>query len=197
MPGRPVLRILIAGGGTGGHIIPALAIANELRDKHQAEIRFIGTPRGLESRLVPQAGYPLELIAVGQLKNVSLRTRINTLFDLPRAILHCRRLLRDWQPAVVVGVGGYASGPAMMAAILSGIPTLAFEPNAAPGLANRIIGKRVSAAAVNFPPAAAHLPQRAGDRHPGAARIFCAGASTIRRRSHTCSSLAGARVRAP
>ena len=197
VPGRPVLRILIAGGGTGGHIIPALAIANELRDKHQAEIRFIGTPRGLESRLVPQAGYPLELIAVGQLKNVSLRTRINTLFDLPRAILHCRRLLRDWQPAVVVGVGGYASGPAMMAAILSGIPTLAFEPNAAPGLANRIIGKRVSAAAVNFPPAAAHFRKRAGDRHPGAARIFCAGASTIRGRSHTCSSLAGARVRAP
>ena len=152
-----MLRVFIAGGGTGGHIIPALAIANELRDKHHAEIRFIGTPRGLESRLVPQAGYPLELIAVGQLKNVSLRTRINTLFDLPRAILHCRRLLADWKPAVVVGVGGYASGPAMMAAILSGIPTLAFEPNAAPGLANRIIGKRVGAAAVNFPPAVAHF----------------------------------------
>ena len=157
LPGRPVLKVLIAGGGTGGHIIPALAIANELRDQHGAEIRFIGTPRGLESRLVPQAGYPLELIHVGQLKNVSMRTRISTLFDLPRAILHCRRLLKEWNPAVVIGVGGYASGPAMMAAILSGIPTLAFEPNAAPGLANRIIGKRVSAAAVNFPPAAAHF----------------------------------------
>lgn len=148
------MRIVIAGGGTGGHIIPALAIANELKEKHAAEIRFIGTPRGLESRLVPQAGYPLELIAVGQLKNVSLRTRIATLFDLPKAILHCRRLLRDWKPAVVVGVGGYASGPAMMAAILAGIPTLAFEPNAAPGLANRLVGRRVSAGAVNFPPAA-------------------------------------------
>jgi UDP-N-acetylglucosamine--N-acetylmuramyl-(pentapeptide) pyrophosphoryl-undecaprenol N-acetylglucosamine transferase len=151
------MRVLIAGGGTGGHIIPALAIANELRDQHHAEVRFIGTPRGLESRLVPQAGYPLELIAVGQLKNVSLRTRIHTLFDLPRAILHCRRLLHEWKPAVVIGVGGYASGPAMMAAILCGVPTLAFEPNAAPGLANRIIGKWVGAAAVNFPPAAAHF----------------------------------------
>ncbi len=149
------MRILIAGGGTGGHIIPALAIANELRDRHHAQVRFIGTPRGLESRLVPQAGFPLDMIDVGQLKNVSLRTRLSTTTALPRAILHCRRLLGEWKPAVAIGVGGYASGPAMMAAIISGIPTLAFEPNAAPGLANRIIGKRVSAAAVNFPPAAA------------------------------------------
>ena len=151
----PVLRVLIAGGGTGGHIIPALAIADELKKTYNAEIRFVGTPRGLESRLVPQAGYPLELIDVGQLKNVSLLTRLKTMTDLPRSILHCRRLLRDWKPAVVIGVGGYASGPAMMAAVLGGVPTLAFEPNAAPGLANRIVGKRVSAAAVNFPPAAA------------------------------------------
>lgn len=149
------LRVLIAGGGTGGHIIPALAIADELKKTYGAEIRFVGTPRGLESRLVPQAGYPLEFIAVGQLKNVSLLTRLKTMTDLPRSILHCRRLLREWQPAVVIGVGGYASGPAMMAAVLGGVPTLAFEPNAAPGLANRIVGKRVSAAAVNFPPAAA------------------------------------------
>jgi UDP-N-acetylglucosamine--N-acetylmuramyl-(pentapeptide) pyrophosphoryl-undecaprenol N-acetylglucosamine transferase len=148
------MRVIIAGGGTGGHIIPALAIADELKKNHAAEIRFIGTPRGLESRLIPQAGYPLDMIHVGQLKNVSLRTRLATLTDLPRAIFRCRSLLREWKPDAVVGVGGYASGPAMMAAVLSGIPTLAFEPNAAPGLANRIVGQRVNAAAVNFPPAA-------------------------------------------
>jgi UDP-N-acetylglucosamine--N-acetylmuramyl-(pentapeptide) pyrophosphoryl-undecaprenol N-acetylglucosamine transferase len=147
------MRVFIAGGGTGGHIIPALAIADQLKKDYAAEVRFIGTPRGLESRLVPQAGYPLELIAVGQLKNVSLRTRISTMTALPRSIFHCRRLFREWKPDAVVGVGGYASGPAMMAAVLSRIPTLAFEPNAAPGLANRIVGKWVSAAAVNFPPA--------------------------------------------
>ena len=151
------LRVLIAGGGTGGHIIPALAIADELKKKYGAEIRFVGTPRGLESRLVPQAGYALDLIDVGQLKNVSLRTRARTLLDLPLSLLRCRKLLKQFRPDVVVGVGGYASGPAMGAAILSGIPTLAFEPNAAPGLANRLVGKRVSAAAVNFPPAAAHF----------------------------------------
>jgi len=149
------LRVLIAGGGTGGHIIPALAIAAELKSLFHAEIRFVGTARGLETKLVPQVGYPLELIHVGQLKNVSLLTRMRTMADLPLGLIRCFSLLREFRPDVVVGVGGYASGPMMMAAILSRIPTLAFEPNAAPGLANRLVGKRVSAAAVNFPPAGA------------------------------------------
>ncbi len=146
------LRILIAGGGTGGHVIPALAIARELRDRHDAELRFIGTARGLETKLVPEAGFPLELIHVGQLKNVSLATRARTLLDLPLGVARCISLLRSFRPDVVVGVGGYASGPAMGAAILLRIPTLAFEPNAVPGLANRLVGKWVSAAAVNFAP---------------------------------------------
>jgi UDP-N-acetylglucosamine--N-acetylmuramyl-(pentapeptide) pyrophosphoryl-undecaprenol N-acetylglucosamine transferase len=144
------LRVLIAGGGTGGHVIPALAIARELRDGHGAEVRFVGTARGLETRLVPEAGFPLELIRVGQLKGVSLATRARTLFDLPLGVMRCVELLRSFRPDVVVGVGGYASGPAMMAAILLRIPTLAFEPNAVPGLANRLVGKWVNAAAVNF-----------------------------------------------
>jgi UDP-N-acetylglucosamine--N-acetylmuramyl-(pentapeptide) pyrophosphoryl-undecaprenol N-acetylglucosamine transferase len=141
---------LIAGGGTGGHVIPALAIARELRDAYGAEVRFVGTARGLETRLVPEAGFPLELIHVGQLKNVSLTTKLRTLFDLPLGVLRCIRLLKNYKPRVVVGVGGYASGPAMLAAILLRVPTLAFEPNAAPGLANRLAGRWVSAAAVNF-----------------------------------------------
>jgi UDP-N-acetylglucosamine--N-acetylmuramyl-(pentapeptide) pyrophosphoryl-undecaprenol N-acetylglucosamine transferase len=144
------LRVLIAGGGTGGHVIPALAIARELRDSHGAEVRFVGTARGLETRLVPEAGFPLELIHVGQLKNVSIATRLRTLADLPLGVARCIGLLRSFKPDVVVGVGGYASGPAMMAAILLRVPTLAFEPNAVPGLANRLVGKWVSAAAVNF-----------------------------------------------
>lgn len=147
------VRVVIAGGGTGGHIIPALAIADQLKAERNAEILFIGTPRGLESKLVPQAGYPLSLIQVGQLKNVSLVTRARTLLDLPLSVLRCMKMLREFQPNAVIGVGGYASGPAMQAAILLRIPTLAFEPNAAPGLANRLVGKRVSAAAVNFAPA--------------------------------------------
>jgi UDP-N-acetylglucosamine--N-acetylmuramyl-(pentapeptide) pyrophosphoryl-undecaprenol N-acetylglucosamine transferase len=144
------LRVVIAGGGTGGHVIPALAIGRELRDLHGAEVLFIGTARGLETRLVPAAGFRLELVRSGQLKNVSVKTRLKTYGDLPLGVAHCLRLLREFRPQVVVGVGGYASGPAMLAALLRRIPTLAYEPNAVPGMTNRLIGKRVSAAAVNF-----------------------------------------------
>jgi UDP-N-acetylglucosamine--N-acetylmuramyl-(pentapeptide) pyrophosphoryl-undecaprenol N-acetylglucosamine transferase len=144
------LRVLIAGGGTGGHVIPALAIARALRDQHGAEVRMVGTARGLETKLVPEAGFKLELVHAGQLKNVSLATRARTALDLPRGILRCISLLRAFRPQVVIGVGGYASGPAMLAALLLRIPMMAYEPNAAPGLANRLIGKHVDAAAVNF-----------------------------------------------
>ncbi len=146
----PNLRVLIAGGGTGGHSIPALAVARELVAHHAAEVLFVGTARGMESRLVPEAGFNLRLVDVGQLKNVSLLTRLRTLMNLPRAIFACKRLIREFQPNVVFGVGGYASGPAMAAALWLKVPAMAFEPNAVPGLANRLVGKRVQAAAVNF-----------------------------------------------
>ena len=151
------MRIMIAGGGTGGHVIPALAIAGALKSAYAAEICFIGTARGMETRLVPQAGYALELIDVGQLNRVSRATQLKTLVALPRGILHCMGLLRRWRPRVVVGVGGYASGPAMLAAWAQRLPTLAFEPNAVPGLANRLIGKHIRAAAVNFAPTLAYF----------------------------------------
>jgi UDP-N-acetylglucosamine--N-acetylmuramyl-(pentapeptide) pyrophosphoryl-undecaprenol N-acetylglucosamine transferase len=144
------MRIVIAGGGTGGHVIPALAIAQQLKKQFTAEVLFIGTARGIETRLVPQAGFPLELIQVGALKNVSLMTRAKTMFDLPRAIAASSRMLSDFDPEVVIGVGGYASGPAMVAAIRRRLPTLAFEPNVVPGFANRMIARWASAAAVHF-----------------------------------------------
>src|SRR5438105_3524871 len=144
------MRVGIAGGGTGGHVIPALAIGRELQQRYQAELLFLGAPRGIENRLVPAAGFGLSLIKVGQLKNVSLATRARTYFDLPRAIFKCWRLLKDFRPDVVIGVGGYASGPGMLAAWMRGIPTLAFEPNVVPGFANRAVSRLVSAAAVHF-----------------------------------------------
>jgi UDP-N-acetylglucosamine--N-acetylmuramyl-(pentapeptide) pyrophosphoryl-undecaprenol N-acetylglucosamine transferase len=151
------VRVLIVGGGTGGHVIPALAIARELRDAYEADVRFVGTARGLETRLVPEAGFKLELVRSGQLKNVSLATRARTLLDLPRGVLECLRILRAFKPQVVVGVGGYASGPGMLAAILKRVPTLAYEPNAVPGMTNRWLGRWVSAAAVNFAQTAKYL----------------------------------------
>lgn len=144
------MRAILAGGGTGGHVIPAIAIANQLKQDYAAEVLFIGTGRGIENRLVPAAGYPLQLVRVGALKNVSLLTRAKTAFDLPRAVLAASRMLNEFAPDVVIGVGGYASGPAMLAAIVKHIPTLAFEPNFVPGFANRIVAHMVSGAAVHF-----------------------------------------------
>jgi UDP-N-acetylglucosamine--N-acetylmuramyl-(pentapeptide) pyrophosphoryl-undecaprenol N-acetylglucosamine transferase len=144
------MRAILAGGGTGGHVIPALAIANQLKKSYGAEVLFIGTARGIENRLVPAAGYPLQLVRVGALKNVSLVTRLKTAFDLPRAIWDAGHMLNQFAPDVVIGVGGYASGPAMLAAVVKHIPTLAFEPNVVPGFANRMVARFVSAAAVHF-----------------------------------------------
>jgi len=144
------MRAILAGGGTGGHVIPALAIANQLKESYAAEVLFIGTARGIENRLVPAAGFPLQLVRVGALKNVSLVTRVKTAFDLPRAIWDAGRMLNEFAPDVVIGVGGYASGPAMLAALVKHIPTLAFEPNVVPGFANRMVARFVSGAAVHF-----------------------------------------------
>jgi UDP-N-acetylglucosamine--N-acetylmuramyl-(pentapeptide) pyrophosphoryl-undecaprenol N-acetylglucosamine transferase len=144
------MRAVLAGGGTGGHVIPALAIAHELRALYRAEVIFIGTSRGIENRLVPAAGFALRLVEVGALKKVSLAKRIATMTALPAAIFRSWAILKEFRAEVVIGVGGYASGPAMLAAALSGVPTLAFEPNVVPGLANRIMAPIVSSAAVHF-----------------------------------------------
>src|SRR5208283_6009902 len=117
---------------------------------YQAQVLFIGTQRGIETRLVPAAGFELHLIKVGALNRVDLATRIQTLLDLPRAMVESARLIREFRPDVMIGVGGYASGPAMLAAGMMSIPTLAFEPNVIPGVANRIMAPVVSAAAVHF-----------------------------------------------
>jgi UDP-N-acetylglucosamine--N-acetylmuramyl-(pentapeptide) pyrophosphoryl-undecaprenol N-acetylglucosamine transferase len=147
---KPAMRAIIAGGGTGGHVIPAIAIARELQAQYRAEILFVGTPRGIENRLVPAAGFPLKLVQVGALKNVSVRTRLKTMFDLPRAVLASLKIFREFRPNVVIGVGGYASSPAMLAAVLRRVPSVAFEPNVVPGFANRAVARFVTAAAVHF-----------------------------------------------
>jgi len=144
------MRVIVAGGGTGGHVIPALAIAQELKARYEAEVLFIGTARGIETRLVPAAGFHLDLIEVGALNRVDLTTRIRTLLDLPRAVVQSARMISNFRPDVMIGVGGYASGPAMFAGGLMNIPMLAFEPNVVPGIANRLVAPMVGAAAVHF-----------------------------------------------
>ncbi len=144
------MRVIVAGGGTGGHVIPALAIAQELRSGYDAEVLFVGTPRGIETRLVPAAGFELRLIEVGALNRVDFATRLKTFLDLPRAMSASARIVREFRPDVMIGVGGYASGPAMLVAGIMNVPAIAFEPNVIPGVANRLVAPMVSAAAVHF-----------------------------------------------
>lgn len=144
------LRVVIAGGGTGGHLMPGLAVARKLRESG-AEVVFVGTERGLEAKLVPEAGYGLELIRITGLKGRGWRQRLAALRQLPGAVKQSAAILRRARAQVVFGIGGYASGPVLAAAALLRIPSVVLEVNAKTGLANRLAAPFVRAAAVNFP----------------------------------------------
>jgi UDP-N-acetylglucosamine--N-acetylmuramyl-(pentapeptide) pyrophosphoryl-undecaprenol N-acetylglucosamine transferase len=136
------VKLVIAGGGTGGHLFPGVAIAEELRAREvHAQITFVGTARGIEARVLPGLGWSLELIEVSGLKTVGLAGAIKGLFRLPRAWWQARALLKRLKPDAVIGVGGYASGPVVLAAKLRGIPTAICEQNSIPGLTNKILGR--------------------------------------------------------
>jgi UDP-N-acetylglucosamine--N-acetylmuramyl-(pentapeptide) pyrophosphoryl-undecaprenol N-acetylglucosamine transferase len=133
-------RILIAAGGTGGHLYPGVAVADELRRRDpELEVVFVGTPRGLESRIVPRAGYPLVLLPVLPLNRVGLLRALRGLAALPLAGLKATALLLRRRPLSVLGVGGYAGGPLLLMAALLGIRTVILEPNARPGFTNRML----------------------------------------------------------
>ena len=144
-------RAIIAGGGTGGHIFPGIAIAQEFRRRDPAaEVIFVGTNKGLETRVVPREGFRLELIQVAALKRVNMAQRLRSLLLLPRSFLAVRSLIKRFHPDVVIGVGGYASGPVVLVAALMGVPTVVAEQNALPGFTNRVLARFVRAAAVSF-----------------------------------------------
>ena len=156
--GARARAFLFAGGGTGGHIIPALAVASELRRRgHNAF--FVGTERGLESHLVPRAGFPLELIQIGGLKRVGFRQRIATLMQLPISTLYAGRLLRSRRVAAVFSMGGYVAGPPVLAALVRRVPVVVMEPNAVPGFTNRRIARYVRRAFISFPETARYFPR--------------------------------------
>jgi len=156
---RP-LRILVAGGGTGGHLYPGIAIAEEVKAATGGEAVFVGTERGLEKRLIPAAGFPLELVKVSGLKRMGVRGLLRGLVRLPGAFFESARILRRHRPDVVLGVGGYASGPLVFAAALLGYPTAIQEQNSLPGFTNRVLGKLVRRVFVAFDDAAARFARR-------------------------------------
>jgi UDP-N-acetylglucosamine--N-acetylmuramyl-(pentapeptide) pyrophosphoryl-undecaprenol N-acetylglucosamine transferase len=151
------MRLLIAGGGTGGHLYPGMAVAEEVV-RRGGQVLFVGTSRGLEARAVPAAGYPLELLEVSGLKRMGLIAILRGLFRLPKAFFRSLSILRHFRPDVVLGVGGYASGPMVLAAALWRCPTAIQEQNSVPGITNRILSRLVRVVLVAFDEARRFFP---------------------------------------
>ncbi len=145
------MRVVIAGGGTGGHLFPGLAVARTLKTRvPDAQITFAGTAAGIEARVIPPAGFELDVIRSGGLKGKSLGALLRGLMLLPLSAVDAWRLLSRRRPDVVVGVGGYSSGPVLALAVLRRMPALLMEQNATPGMTNRLLAPLVSAAAVTY-----------------------------------------------
>lgn len=144
-------RIMVAGGGTGGHLFPGLAVVEELRRRiPDLEVRFVGTARGIEARILPERGESLDLLEVTPLKGQGIGARFTSLARIPGAMMEASSLIRGFQPDLVLGVGGYASGPVLLAAALAGRPTALLEQNAHVGMTNRILSRFVDRAYIAF-----------------------------------------------
>ncbi|MBK8147879.1 MAG: undecaprenyldiphospho-muramoylpentapeptide beta-N-acetylglucosaminyltransferase [Acidobacteria bacterium] len=145
------MRVLIAAGGTGGHIYPGIAVANEIvRRDESSKVLFVGTARGLETKIVPENGFQLSLINSAGLKNVGFAGKLKGLLILPKSFLEARTIIREFRPDVVVGAGGYVSGPVLLMAALQRIPTLVMDSNALPGFTNRRLAPFIRKAALTF-----------------------------------------------
>jgi len=147
----------MAGGGTGGHVIPSVAVAAELRRMGHGAV-FVGTRRGMEATIVPRAGYVIEWIEIGGLQRVGLKQTLKTLAELPPGAWSSRRILKKHKAAAVFSMGGYVAGPVMLAAALSGVPMIVMEPNAMPGLVTRTMAWRVEKALLAFEEARKYFP---------------------------------------
>lgn len=144
------VKVMIAGGGTAGHINPGLAIAKTIRQHQKADILFVGTEKGLESKLVPREGFELKVIKVrGFKRKLSLDT-LAAVKELLQGILQARKLIKSFKPDIVIGTGGYVCGPVVYSAAKKGIPTLIHEQNAFPGVTNKILSRYVDTVAVSF-----------------------------------------------
>jgi len=145
------VKLLIAGGGTGGHVFPALAVAREWMSRgEERDVVFVGTQRGIEARLVPEAGFALETIRSAGLKGIGGMKLARNLAKLAPAMWDSFSILRRHKFAAALGVGGYAAGPVMLAAVLRRLPTVVFEPNAAPGFTNRVLARMVTRIATAY-----------------------------------------------
>lgn len=154
------MKFVIAGGGTGGHVFPALAIGRAmLKEYPDADITFVGTVRGIESRVIPREGYDIRFIRSEGLVGKNLISMLRSVIKVPLSMKDASRILRDIRPQLVLGVGGYSSGPVVFCARLLGIPTVIHEQNTLPGLTNRMLGKIADTVAVTYHESMKYFPR--------------------------------------
>ena len=153
------MRVIIAGGGTGGHVFPAISIAEEILERNGGnEVMFVGTEHGIEKRILPENGYRVEFINSRGIVGKSFSQKAAAAISILGAMLSSLRILRDFRPDAVIGVGGYASGPTLLCASMSAIPTAVCEQNSVPGLANRILSRFVGRIFITFEESRERLP---------------------------------------
>lgn len=151
----------MSGGGTGGHIYPAVAVADEIKKRHpDAEILFVGTRHGMEGRIVSAAGYPIEFITVSGFDRRHLAKNVKVLNDLRKGLRDAKKILKEFRPDYVIGTGGYVCGPVVRAAYKLGIPSFIHEQNAFPGLTNKLLSQHVDRVFLAFEEAAGYLKVR-------------------------------------
>jgi UDP-N-acetylglucosamine--N-acetylmuramyl-(pentapeptide) pyrophosphoryl-undecaprenol N-acetylglucosamine transferase len=156
------MNVIIAGGGTGGHLFPGIAVAREIQRRIPGStILFVGAEQGIETRIVPKEGFELRTLPVGGIKGLGLARQFRNLVGMLSGVFKARQILRQFKPDVVIGVGGYASFPLLSAATLGGYPRVIMEQNAIPGLANRVLGRWVDFAAVTDPRTESYFGKRA------------------------------------
>lgn len=154
------MNIIIAGGGTGGHLFPGIALANYIMEKYsKAKLIFVGTEKGLETKVIPKLGYQLKLISVRGFVGKSPTEKVKSLINLLKSLSECKRIIQSFSPDIVFGVGGYASLPMVFAATFKKIPTVILEQNTVPGLANKILSKFADAIAITYPETIDYFPK--------------------------------------
>ncbi|HZK87940.1 MAG TPA: glycosyltransferase, partial [Anaerovoracaceae bacterium] len=145
------MRVLMTGGGTGGHIYPAIAIADRIKKEHKdAEILFVGTERGLEKSIVPKSGYDIKFIKVRGFNRKNVLKNIKVLLELPKAFKDAKNIIKAFNPDIVIGTGGYVCGPVVRIAHKLGVKTYIHEQNAFPGLTNKLLEKYVDKIFIGF-----------------------------------------------
>ena len=153
------MKVIIAGGGTGGHVFPAISIAEEILERNSGnEVLFVGTEHGIEKRILREKGYRVEFINSRGIVGKSFFQKIMAVVSILGAMVSSLKILRDFRPDAVIGVGGYASGPTLLCASISSIPTAVCEQNSVPGLANRILSRFVAKIFITFEESREHLP---------------------------------------